>query len=84
MTRKDIFRLLLLGAAGLSLAGCGGGGGGGSAATAPPLVIPFEAQFGTGFNTDFAASPNSQPATPSASDIVAVSLTTQPVALPSS
>jgi len=81
MTRKNIFRLLLLGAAGLALAGCGGGGGNGSTTTTP-VTTTFEDQFGIGFNNDFAANPNSQPATPSASDIIAVSLTAQPVTLP--
>jgi hypothetical protein len=79
MTRKTIFRLLLLGAVGVALTGCGGGGG----STAPtPVTTTFEDQFGLGFGSDFAANPNSQPAVPSTSDIIAVSLTAQPVALP--
>ncbi len=83
MTRKTVFRLLLLGAAGMALAGCGGGNNA-STTTTPPVATTFETQFGIGFNTDFAASPNSQPATPLAGDIIALSLTTQPVSLPSS
>jgi hypothetical protein len=81
MTRKNIFRLLLLGSACTVMAGCGGGGGG-SSTTTTPVTTTFEDQFGIGFNNDFAASPNSQPAAVSASDIIAVSLTAQPVTLP--
>ena len=80
MTRKNLLRLALLGTVGMSLAGCGGGGGG-SASTAPVVIPSLESAFGVGFNTDFFANPNSQPAVPKAGDIIALSLTTQPMAL---
>jgi hypothetical protein len=80
MRRSTLFRLGLLALTGLALTACGGGGGG-SASTTPVVVPSLESQFGVGFNTDFFANPNSQPAVPTAGDIIAVSLTTQPIPL---
>ena len=80
MSRTNIFRLALLGVVGLALAGCGGGGG--SSTSTTPVVVPsLESNFGTAFNTDFFASPNSEPVVPMAGDIIALSLTTEPMAL---
>jgi hypothetical protein len=80
MTRKNLFRLVLLASAAVTLAACGGGGGR-SVSTAPVVAPSLESMFGAGFNTDFSASPNSQPAVPVSGDIIPLSLTTQPIPL---
>ena len=63
------------------LAGCGGGRN----PTPPPggqtTAGRFEDQFGLGFGADFRASPNGEPSPVSDGDLVAVSLTTEPVAV---
>ena len=67
----------------LSLSGCGGGGGSSSSATTPPSTVTTaqEDKFGPVFGNDFRASPNSEPAPVKDGDIVAVSLTTEPIAI---
>ncbi len=79
MTRKNLFRLAVLGCAGMALAGCGGGGN--SVATAPTPPPTLQQMFGTAFATDFAANANSTPVVPVSGDIIALSLTTQPIPL---
>lgn len=63
------------------LAACGGGGGGGSVAVTPPPTPGIQSSFGAGFAALFSAGPNTDPGNPSASDIIALSLTTDPVRL---
>lgn len=60
------------------VAACGSSGSSPTTVVTPPIVAQ-EDQFGTGFGADYRASPNSEPATPVTSDIVSVSLTTEPV-----
>ena len=81
MIRKNVYLLALVGLAGMTLAGCGGRSHSGAASTAPVVVPPLEEAFGAGFSTDFFANPNSQPAVPQAGDIIALNVTTQPMAL---
>lgn len=83
MKQKNLFRLALVGVAGMALAGCGGGGGSSSTTTMTPTPAPLSLQqmFGTAFATDYAANANSTPVVPAAGDIIALSLTTQPIAL---
>ena len=65
------------------LAACGGSGGGGSVAVTPtpPPTPGIQSSFGAGFAALFSAGPNTDPGNPSASDIIALSLTTDPVRL---
>ena len=65
----------------LTVSACGGSGSSGSPATTPPVVTATaqEDKFGTVFGTDYRASANSEPATTNDGDIVAVSLTTEPI-----
>ncbi|CAN5443918.1 hypothetical protein BH10PSE5_BH10PSE5_12080 [soil metagenome] len=79
-------RYLISGAALLVLAvglsACGGGGGGGSATvTPPPASASVADQLGTGFGTDFRASPNSDPRDLAAGDVIAVNPTAEPIPL---
>ena len=81
MSRRDTLRVARNGALSVAgaaaLAACSGSGGA-TMAQPPP---PQEAFFGTGFATDFEASPNSQPVVPQASDIRPVSFNTEPQAV---
>jgi hypothetical protein len=72
--------VLLLGA---SLTACSGGGGGSTTTVTPPAA-KFEAQFGSGFATDFQANNNSEPHAVAVGDVVPVNQTAEPVPLPSS
>lgn len=75
-------RALALGGLGLSLAGCGGGGDSATAVTSPVVTTTAqEDKFGTAFGTDFRASKTTEPVNVNAGDIVAVSLTTDPIAI---
>jgi hypothetical protein len=80
--KTTFLKAALLGGTAVTLAACGGGGGGGSATTTPPAVAPsLQAQFGAAFNTDFMANPNSEPVVPQSGDIIALTLTAEPVSL---
>jgi hypothetical protein len=83
MTKKQLLLRATIGTAlALPLAACGGGGGGGSdTVISPPTVVTTkqEDKFGIQFGTDFRASMNSDPASVNDSDIVPVSLTTEPI-----
>lgn len=64
----------------VGLTGCGGGRN----STPTPgqtTSARFEDQFGLGFGTDFRADPNGEPSPVADGDLVAVSLTTEPVAI---
>lgn len=76
-------RGLMAGGLALSVSGCGGGGGSSSSTTTPPVVVstPQEDKFGTMFGIDFRATADSEPANVSDSDIVPVSLTTEPITI---
>lgn len=67
----------------LAVSACGGSGSDSSTAITPPVVVATaqEDQFGTAFGKDFRAAANSEPATVSSGDIVAVSLTNEPVTI---
>lgn len=85
-----MMRKILMGAAlvmvGASLSACAGGGGSKTATNQPPVQgAPFEDQFGsaTGFGTAFrGARPTGEPRDVNAGDVVAVSVTAEPVWLP--
>ena len=87
MSRPLPFRALLKGGAlaalAASLAACSGHG---SMAVIPPPPPPDAfAAFGANFATDFAdgkVSATTLPVTPASGDIVALSLTTQPMTIP--
>ena len=66
---------------GMTVSACGGGSGSDATATTPPVIAatPQEDKFGTVFGMDYRASANSEPATTNESDLVAVSLTTEPI-----
>ena len=67
----------------LSVSACGGGGGGGGGGgTTTPPPASFAAQFGAGFGAAFGASANSDPRELAAADVIAPSLTAEPVTLP--
>lgn len=75
-------RALLAGGLVLSVSACGGGGSGSAGSgTTPPVVVatPQEDKFGSMFGIDFRADANSEPANVSDTDIVPVSLTTEPI-----
>lgn len=80
--QRWLARALIAGGLALSVSGCGGGGGS-SSSSSPPVVVatPQEDKFGSMFGTDFRAGPNSEPANVADSDIVAVSLTTEPISI---
>lgn len=65
----------------LTVSACGGSGSNDSTATTPPVVTATaqEDKFGTMFGVDYRAPANSEPATTKDGDIVAVSLTTEPI-----
>ena len=76
---------LLTGVATLALTACGGGGSGyGGGIYNPPVVVKLEDKVaaGSGFAALYQASANSDPAEPNANSVPALSLTTDPVAVP--
>ncbi|GAC1578594.1 MAG: hypothetical protein NVS3B5_11290 [Sphingomicrobium sp.] len=84
MTKNQFIKRALVGTAlALPLAACGGGGGssGQDTVIAPPTVVTTkqEDKFGVAFGNDFRAALNSEPASVADSDIVPVSLTTDPI-----
>ena len=85
MTRSMLFRLTLLGAAALGMAGCGGHDStptpGTTITTPPPPAAKLEDTFGTQFGVDYRAPANSQPVKPASGDIIPLTLTAAPTAL---
>ena len=85
MKNKQIIqRALISTALATSLASCGGGGGGSNSENPPPTVVETsqEDRFGVAFGTAFrAASETSEPKPVNEGDLVAVSLTTEPIAI---
>ncbi len=76
---KTIWRFSALAVAAGALAACGGSG---VQVAPPPQPKPnLEDMFGTGFGIDFRANANSEPVVPMASDIIPLSLTTEPIPL---
>ena len=82
MKRSLITGLLVLAAAGLSACSGGGGGGGGVGVTTPPVPASFASQFGAGFGAAFDQGANTDPRDLAAADVIAPSLTAEPVPLP--
>ena len=76
-TRTLRIAMLFVASAGL-LSACSGNGVG---VSPPPPPAPQEDFFGTGFGVDFRAAANTEPVVPMPSDIIAVSLTTEPQTL---
>ncbi len=83
ISKGAVWRTGLLLSAAATLTACSGGGGGGSASVSPPADPPPPVSvidmFGAGFGSLFRASANTEARRPTSSDIVAVSLTTQPI-----
>lgn len=82
MIKKQLVHRALIGTIlTLPLAACGGGGGRTDTVVEPPKVVVTaqEDKFGIPFGTDFRAMMNSDPASVSDTDIVAVSFTTEPI-----
>lgn len=84
MVRKSklLMQALLLAGLAISVAACSSKRSSSTAtATTPPAVTATaqEDKFGTVFGTDYRATANSEPAIVNDGDIVAVSLTTEPV-----
>ena len=83
MTKTQILQRALLGTAlAMPLAACGGGGSTSASTPATPPVVAQTAQedkFGLPFGKDFRADPNTDPTPVSDGDIVAVSLTDDPI-----
>lgn len=79
---KSLLKLSILALAGLSLAACGSGGGGVRGPGPVPPVAKLEDSFGAGFATTFQKAANSDPREPAAGDVIAVSLTSDPVPIP--
>lgn len=78
---KSRLAIRLLVGAGLVLAVSACGSDGVTSTVNTPPAAPQENQFGSAFATDYRASANSEPANANDGDIVAVSLTTEPVAV---
>lgn len=76
-------KLVLIGTASvLVLAACGGGGDGYTPPPPPPGPTALEDNFGAAFGALFRAGSNTDPADPTASSVIAVSLITDPVPVP--
>jgi hypothetical protein len=69
---------------GLSLTACHHhkNDGGGVAVVPPVQPAAFEAQFGQGFAAAYQQSPNSEPRAVATGDVIPVSATADPVAIP--
>lgn len=76
-SRKVRLALLLAASASL-LSACSGNN---VSMSSPPPPTPQEDFFGTGFGVDFRAAANTEPVVPMPSDIIPVSLTTEPQTL---
>lgn len=76
-------RLGLIAVAASVLAACGGGGDPPPPAppATPTVTVKQEDQFGGNFASAFRADPNANPITPVDGDIIALSLTAEPVPL---
>jgi hypothetical protein len=75
--------IAVIGLLAASVAACGGSGGGGSVTVTPPVTNPptIQSAFGAGFATMFNAGPNTDPVNPSTSDVIALSLISDPLKL---
>ncbi len=76
MTRKTLYKIMLLSGVAITLAGCGGGSGGGATVVLPQARL--EDSFGPQFGVDYRANPNSEPVKPVQGDIVPLTLTAEP------
>ena len=77
-----LVRAVAVGGLALGLSACGSGSGRSTATTVTTPVVTATAQedkFGTAFGTDYRAVANTEPETTTDGDIVAVSLTTEPI-----
>ncbi|MBP2157466.1 MULTISPECIES: hypothetical protein [Asticcacaulis] len=79
---KKLITLSLLSGIALSLAACGGGsGGGGSTVVVTPPAPEPNAKYGAAFAAAAKADANSEPASVSAGDVVAVDPSAEPAPL---
>lgn len=83
MTRKTLMMLQACGVIAMAggLSACGSDGGSTTPAPTPTQTTTarVEDQFGIAFGNDFRADPNSEPSPVADGDLVAISLTTEPV-----
>jgi len=76
---KKLITLSLLSGMVFGLAACGGGkGGGGSTVVVTPPAPEANAKYGAAFASAYKADANSEPASVSAGDVVAVDATAEP------
>lgn len=83
-TRRALRNTALVAFVAAGLAACGGGGGDKTVAVTPPTPPPpatLQSMFGAGFATLFSAGANTDPGNPMTSDVIALSLTTDPIRL---
>ena len=85
MNSLKLFALAL--AASAVLASCSGGGGSdagnpGGGPPPPPPPVPFPGQLGIGFSMTFGAAANSEPRDPQPTDVIPISLTSEPIDVP--
>ena len=83
MIRKPraLLRISVAGGLALSVGACSSSSSPDSTTTTPPVVVvtPQEDKFGTVFGTDYRVTANAEPANVNDTDIVAISLTTEPI-----
>lgn len=78
---KRLVIVSALGAMVVGLTACGGGDGGGKTVVVTPPAPEANAKYGAGFAAAAKADANSEPASVSASDVVAVDATAEPTPL---
>lgn len=82
---KNVSILAAAGVATALLAACGGSGSAAaplSPPPPPPAQVPLPSQLGIGFAMKFAAMLNADPTDPAAGDIIPLSLSGDPLAVP--
>ena len=77
---RSLIKVSVLSVVAVALAACGGGGG--NVKVPVPPAAKLEDSFGAGFAAAFQKGANTDPREPAAGDVVAVSLTTDPVPVP--
>lgn len=85
---KALTKAAIAVAAAATLVSCGGGGGSdggpgaGGSTPPPPPPVPFPGQLGIGFSITFGAAENAEPRDPQPSDVIPISLSTDPIEVP--
>ncbi len=85
---KALARAALAVAAAATLVSCGGssgsgdGGGTGGSPFVPAPPLPVQSQLGIGFSMIFGIAATGEPRDPQAGDVIAISLTADPIDIP--